>query len=273
MPYCKTRQRAHDTILCSHAALTLLKASIRYNDVDQSQDHGQSFSEVEEIQLPEVRAMSDSDNNIYPGNEANVTWNGKLCIHIGECGRAKGDLFIGGRKPWCQPDSSSREEIEEVVLRCPTGALTFEFADGSVTEQTDAENTVTVSYNGPLFCRGDLAIEDAPDAAPGLKFRAALCRCGQSKNKPFCDNSHEEAGFRDFGAIGETGPGFSGQGGELAITPAKDGPLIVSGKVTLQSGSGRKAWRGEQAFLCRCGASKNKPFCDGSHKKVGFTSD
>jgi len=244
-----------------------------YNDVDRSQDDAESFGGDEAPQLPEVHLMSDNDNNIYPGKDANVTWNGKLCIHIGECGRAKGDLFIAGRKPWCQPDSASGQEVEEVVLRCPTGALTFEFADGSATEQADAENTVTVSYNGPLFCRGDLAIEGAPDAAPGLKFRAALCRCGQSKNKPFCDNSHEEARFKDFGAIGETGPGFSQPGGALAIKPAKDGPLLVSGKVTLQSGSGRKAWTGEQVALCRCGASRNKPFCDGSHKKAGFTSD
>ena len=217
--------------------------------------------------------MSDNEINTYPGKAANVTWNGKLCIHIGECGRAKGDLFIGGRQPWCQPDSSPGEEIEEVVSRCPTGALTFEFADGSVTERAAADNTVTVSYNGPLFFRGNLAIEGAPDAAPGLKFRAALCRCGQSKNKPFCDNSHDNAGFKDSGAIGDTGPGFEGQGGALAIKPTKDGPLLVGGKVALLSGSGREAWRGEQVALCRCGASKNKPFCDGTHKKVGFTSD
>jgi CDGSH-type Zn-finger protein len=106
-----------------------------------------------------------------------------------------------------------------------------------------------------------------------LKYRAALCRCGKSKNKPFCDNSHEEAGFKDYGAIGDTGDGFDSQGGELAITPKKDGPLLINGKLTLISGSGRTAWRGEQTALCRCGESANKPFCDGAHKKAGFKSD
>lgn len=217
--------------------------------------------------------MSDKEITTYPGKQANVTWNGKLCIHIGECGRAKGELFVGGRQPWCQPDLSPGEEIEDVVERCPTGALTFEFADGSVTEHADAENTVTVSYNGPLFFRGDLAIEDTPDDAPGLKFRAALCRCGQSKNKPFCDNSHEAANFKDYGAVGAVGPGFDAKGGELRITPKKDGPLLINGKLTLISGSGRAAWNGEQTALCRCGESANKPFCDGAHKNVGFKSD
>ena len=217
--------------------------------------------------------MNDDDNIAYPGTKANVTWNGGLCIHIGECGRAKGDLFIGGRKPWCNPDLASSEEIEQVVLRCPTGALTFEFADGTVIEQAAAENTVTVSYNGPLFFRGNLTVENAPNNAPGLKFRAALCRCGQSKNKPYCDNSHEAASFKDYAAIGETGTEFEGQGGDLKIAPSEDGPLLVSGKLTIYSGSGRLAWRGEKVALCRCGLSENKPFCDGTHVKGGFTSD
>jgi uncharacterized Fe-S cluster protein YjdI len=60
----------------------------------------------------------------YPGGEQDVQWDGRLCIHIGECGRAKGDLFVAGRKPWCEPDAVSGGEGREVVDRCPTGALT-----------------------------------------------------------------------------------------------------------------------------------------------------
>ena len=130
-----------------------------------------------------------------------------------------------------------------------------------------------VAYNGPLFARGDLDVEGAPDEAPGLKYRAALCRCGQSRNKPFCDNSHEQSGFRDYGAIGETGDVSVESGGRLSVTLAKDGPLLLKGNITLFGGSGRDAWRGSQVALCRCGASENKPFCDGQHKHVGFKSD
>ncbi len=53
----------------------------------------------------------------------------------------------------------------------------------------------------------------------------------------------------------------------------KDGPLILKGNVTVSGGSGRSSWIGKQVALCRCGASENKPFCDGSHKKIGFKSD
>ncbi len=217
--------------------------------------------------------MADTDDFTYPGSRATVTWNGKLCIHIGECGRAEGELFVGGRKPWCQPDLASDDETEDVVLRCPTGALSVKFADGSRVEQAPAMNTIQVAYNGPLFVRGDLQIDDAPADVPGLKFRAALCRCGQSKNKPYCDNSHLDSGFSDFGAVGRAGDAGAEAGGPLQVKPAPDGPLLIKGNVTLVSSSGRESWRGSQAALCRCGASNNKPFCDGQHKKVGFKSE
>ena len=209
----------------------------------------------------------------YPGSRATVSWAGRLCIHIGECGRAKGDLFVGGRKPWCEPDVASDDEVLDVVLRCPTGALSAEYEDGSHPETAAARNTVQVSYNGPLFVRGDLDIEGAPEEVPGLQYRAALCRCGKSKNKPYCDNSHDKAEFRDYGAVGDSGDENAADGGPLAIKGAKDGPLLLNGNVSLVTSSGRTAWRGKRVALCRCGESANKPFCDGAHKQAGFSSD
>ena len=216
--------------------------------------------------------MVDGKAIKYPGERAAVSWHGRLCIHIGECGRAKGDLFVGGRQPWCQPDRCTDDEVQEVVLRCPTGALTVDYEDGSRVESADPTNTINVAYNGPLFVRGDLAIDGAPANAPGLQYRAALCRCGKSANKPFCDNSHEKDEFRDYGAVGETGDAGKPDGGELQIQPIKDGPLLLKGNVTIISSSGRESWIGSKVALCRCGQSNNKPFCDGQHKKVGFKS-
>jgi len=217
--------------------------------------------------------MSGKSSFEYPGERATVSWDGKLCIHIGECGRATGELFVGGRKPWCQPDAATDDEVEDVVLRCPTGALSVRFADGTDPEKPPAENTLNVAYNGPLFVRGDLQIDGAPDNVPGLRFRAALCRCGHSKNKPYCDNSHEAAEFRDYGAVGDAGGEIDEPGGPLTIKPLKDGPVLVKGNLTVLASGGRKAWQGTQAAFCRCGESGNKPFCDGAHKKAGFKSE
>lgn len=215
--------------------------------------------------------MSDKEVFGYPGQAIDVQWDGRLCIHVGECGNAQGDLFVAGRDPWCIPDGSSKAEVREIVERCPSGALTYRDKDGTP-ESAPHENTVTVAYNGPLYAHGDLAIEGAPDDMPGVRWRAALCRCGQSANKPFCDNTHLKAGFEDFGAVGERGPGLAARGGTLSIKPMADGPLVVNGNLSIRAASGRLAWEGNQTALCRCGASSNKPFCDGSHRTVGFKS-
>ena len=216
--------------------------------------------------------MSDKQVFDYPGSEIDVQWDGRLCIHIGECGNAAGELFVGGREPWCLPDTTTRSEVREICERCPSGALTYSDKDGTP-ESAPAQNTVTVSYNGPLFAHGDLAIEGAPREMRGVRFRAALCRCGQSENKPFCDNSHIQAGFEDFGSVGERGTGQSAAKGPLSIKPLPDGPLLVNGPLSIRASSGRLAWQGDQAALCRCGHSQNKPFCDGSHKKAGFSTE
>ena len=216
--------------------------------------------------------MNEKRVYLYTGADIDVEWDEKLCIHIGECGYSKGDLFVAGRDPWCQPDLSPVGEVKEIVERCPSGALVYRTGDGQITETATSENAVTVSYQGPYFMKGDLAIEQSPDGAPGIQFRAALCRCGLSRNKPFCDNSHEGQ-FKDYGAVGETGEPLKEIGGKLNIAPLKDGPLLLSGNVSIKASSGRAAWQGNNVALCRCGASKNKPFCDGAHKTIEFKAD
>ena len=217
--------------------------------------------------------MSDENITKYDGEEIEVFWDGRLCIHVGECGRAQGDLFVGGRQPWCQPDVTTAEETVEVVERCPTGALTYLRKDGGPAAQAPERNRINVASDGPLYVSGELSIKGAAEDMEGVRHRAALCRCGASSNKPFCDNSHQKDGFRDSGAVGETGAGIEAEGGALEVSPAPNGPLIASGNLMIVTSSGREAWSGTTAALCRCGASKNKPFCDGQHKQVGFEAE
>ncbi len=217
--------------------------------------------------------MSDKKTTTYQGKNIDVQWDSRLCIHIGECGYSEGELFVAGRDPWCQPDLVSDDNVKDVVTRCPSGALTYHDKASGDNEQAAACNTVQVVYNGPLYIQGELHIENAPDDMPGVGYRAALCRCGHSKNKPFCDNSHLKAGFEDYGAVGEQGEGFDTEGGTLAIKAVPNGPLLLSGNFAIIASSGRTAWRGKRTALCRCGHSKTKPFCDGSHNEAGFEAD
>jgi len=57
------------------------------------------------------------------------------------------------------------------------------------------------------------------------------------------------------------------------ITPLADGPLEVKGPVRVNASDGTEIKEADSVYLCRCGASQKKPYCDGSHKKIGFVSD
>ncbi len=120
------------------------------------------------------------------------------------------------------------------------------------------------------------ATSKAPGAeiagVPASLTRATLCRCGASKNKPFCDGAHHEAGFDATGEppTGEKTDMLAARDGPLEIFPQADGPLLVKGNLEIVTGTGRVVARMEKAFLCRCGQSANKPFCDGAHKRIGF---
>ena len=121
---------------------------------------------------------------------------------------------------------------------------------------------------GPYAVHADIALDGRASA-----YRYTLCRCGASKNKPFCDGSHHDAPFT---ASGEPPTGQADmlpvRDGTLAIDPETDGPLQVRGNMEIVSGTGGVVQRTTQARLCRCGASANKPFCDGSHARIGFKS-
>ncbi len=59
---------------------------------------------------------------------------------------------------------------------------------------------------------------------------------------------------------------------DTKITFAVDGPVLVTAPPALKDHEGRAIETGDMAALCRCGASKTKPFCDGSHVAIGFSS-
>lgn len=200
-----------------------------------------------------------------------VSFDGKKCIHARRCVLGLPEVFNPGAKgQWIFPENADAGDIARLVRDCPSGALTFALKDGSEAETAPRVNTVRLWENGPAEYRGDVKIEGEEP-----RLRAVLCRCGQSKNKPFCDNSHLETGFVATSDIApkDDAVALEARDGELAVKPVKDGPLMVMGNLEIVSGSGRKITSGKRFAMCRCGASKNKPFCDGSHKEFGFEAD
>jgi CDGSH-type Zn-finger protein len=76
-------------------------------------------------------------------------------------------------------------------------------------------------------------------------------------------------GFRDAGVLPADTPSGTRVPGKVTVTPTKNGPLECIGPLVVESADGRIACS-EETWLCRCGHSRTKPFCDGSHEKVGF---
>lgn len=217
------------------------------------------------------------ERKAYQGEGFTVHFETSRCIHSSECVRRLPGVFNPQARPWIAPTNATVDAVAAAITRCPTGALTMTRDDGAACETVASETTVRVTRDGPLVLRGQLLLCDAAgeplDAAP--ECRMALCRCGASRNKPFCDGSHTALGFTEAGQIAAApGKPTPAEGGTaLRIIPINDGPLHLTGGLTLIDAAQRRGQPMEEAWLCRCGASAKKPFCDGSHKRIGFRSD
>lgn len=203
------------------------------------------------------------------GKLVTLRFDAQKCIHSRACVLSRPDVFVPNvAGEWIHPDAATPEEIAELAHSCPSGAITYERTDGGPAEAPPRVNLIRIRENGPLAVHAELTLE-----GHGATLRATLCRCGRSANKPYCDGAHNAAGFT---ATGEpaTKPSepLARRDGPLTITPAENGPLLVSGPAELVSGTGRTLDRCDKAALCRCGQSANKPYCDGTHRKVGFVA-
>ena len=156
------------------------------------------------------------------------------------------------------------------AYNCPSGAIRVTRNDGSATSDTPPDlNTLRIRENGPLTIEAELVVDGVAAASP----RATLCRCGQSATKPFCDGAHVAAGFV---ASGEPETiavdAFAVRNGPVLIKPQPNRSLKLTGNLEIVSGTGRTVNKVTSVWLCRCGQSQNKPYCDGSHLAAGFVA-
>ena len=203
--------------------------------------------------------------------------------------------------------------------------------------------TIECAENGPYLVKGLETLTNSRGESISTRKVIALCRCGASENKPFCDGTHEKVGFTDekepdrrpdrrdryagrkiiihdnrgicshaghctenlasvfkmkaepwidpdaavveeiietirqcpSGALSYSVEGieYRDQDKELTIAVTKDGPLTITGGIELVDQPRGEETSTEHYTLCRCGASKNKPFCDGSHWYIKFKDE
>ena len=204
---------------------------------------------------------------VVTGEHVRIIFDAARCVHSRECVLSRPDVFVPNvAGDWIHPDRATPAEIAELAHRCPSGAIRYEPVGESPVERPPIVNTVRVRENGPLAVHAELVV-----AGAAAGFRATLCRCGRSARKPYCDGAHATAAFRATGepATQDSSP-LPERGGVLAITAVADGPLHVQGNLEVVTATGRTANRVTETWLCRCGHSAHKPYCDGSHRTAQF---
>jgi len=219
--------------------------------------------------------MSGKRIRSYPGSELTVRYDADRCIHAAECVRGLNRVFNPDASPWITPDGASADEVAAVIDRCPSGALSHDLpAERRKTAPAvPVPAELSICAGGPVYVHGEVVLV-TPDGEPaGHETRLALCRCGASAHKPFCDDSHRDALFSDPGGIDRQTGDVPASVGPLTLTPLPNGPVLLRGPFVLTSADGSCEFRGDKAALCRCGASANKPFCDGAHARIGFQAD
>ena len=139
---------------------------------------------------PEVNETNHAPDRAreYRNEEIAVRWYARRCIHSAECIRRAPGVFDPRRRPWIILENGAVEQIMRAVDACPTGALEYVRPDGSTVQPE--ENSVRMVPGGPLYVRGSITITDEEGKVIREATRVALCRCGKTKNQPFCDNSH-----------------------------------------------------------------------------------
>lgn len=230
-----------------------------------------SIAPAAPIPAPPVSVSTPDGVEQVDGEKLTVLYETKRCIHARFCVTCAPTVFLANvQGPWIHPDTMDVERLVEIAHACPSGAIRYKRRDGRPDEGAPPVNLASTREAGPYAFRGDLRLN-----GEFAGYRATLCRCGASKNKPFCDGSHHDAGFVATGEppTADSTPTLPVRDGPLHIDPQLNGPLKVRGNLEIISGTGRVVTRVTSAFLCRCGHSQSKPFCDGSHAKAGFEAD
>jgi len=133
-------------------------------------------------------------------------------------------------------------------------------------------NCIMVRPDGPLIAKGNIEVLDTDGQLLMQGDDIALCRCGASQNKPFCDGSHRVSGFQDQGQFNDKRAEPLEKGEVLRIQCRENGMLLAKGPIEIVSRDGKSRTTRNKVALCRCGHSENKPFCDAKHKQYNFKS-
>lgn len=134
----------------------------------------------------------------YSNGEVTIIWQPSKCIHSRLCFHGLPQVFNPQQRPWVKMDAATTERLIEQVKTCPSGALSYKMDHQPAPTAASTEVVkVRVAPNGPLLVQGKIELQDKLGGVTTHTTMTALCRCGASANKPYCDGSHQKIGFTD----------------------------------------------------------------------------
>jgi uncharacterized Fe-S cluster protein YjdI len=137
--------------------------------------------------------------NGYSNEEVTVFFDNDTCMHSGNCVNSLKSVFNPKGRPWINMQGAPSDEIIKVVKNCPSGALSYKMNSEMAGQKSSQVEEVSIKVNkgGPYAIRGRVKIIDKDGTETIKEGPFILCRCGESKTKPFCDNSHRDIEFDD----------------------------------------------------------------------------
>lgn len=133
----------------------------------------------------------------YKNDEITIVWENKKCIHSTLCWKGLVSVFNPKNRPWIDASNADAKTITAQIDKCPSGALSYFYNNTSETPVTiNQQMQVEVAENGPLLIFGHMQINHNNQQISLKNNVTALCRCGASQNKPYCDGSHKKIDFK-----------------------------------------------------------------------------
>jgi CDGSH-type Zn-finger protein len=138
----------------------------------------------------------DERATIYEGNRVVVRDDRSICEHAGFCGNRLTNVWEMVRGS-ATDDSIVRSQMMAMIEHCPSGALTYRLDLDGADVEPELPTEIAVTKDGPYFVTGGIPVQRSDGQYIESRNRMTLCRCGASCNKPLCDGSHTQVGFRD----------------------------------------------------------------------------
>lgn len=134
--------------------------------------------------------MSNNKTKEYSNGEITVVWKPNMCIHSEECTKRLPEVYHPDEKPWIKVENATTAALKKQIDNCPSGALSY-YENGEIPKASNTKQTkIEVQENGPLLVYGNVELVDTEGNSTQKEKITALCRCGASGNKPYCDGSH-----------------------------------------------------------------------------------